>query len=431
MTNHLATGDFNHDGKTDVAIATSYTENSTSINNSKLLLYLQDKDNLKIADNTYDYDGKTYGSVASIVCGDINHDGLDDIVIGVRNEVGIYYQNANGKFSLPVYLYAGTTVDAIKIGDADNDGFNDIVVSCADLGRIVVFFGDVSGKLSNANYYLSKKSGGGDVLQIAKLSSDTQNSVVKMYGQGLIGSVTVYHFNKDRTADPINIINVPTDINPVSFVVGNVNSDNKKENEMVFSMTGKVTVWGGVWNLVNVFSLLTPDCTPGALAVGDMNNDGVQEILMISGDFIKIIDNKVISSYYLNDYSKNNAPDVFSVADLNSDGKLDIVSCSSLLDGGMSVMLNTTATVVDNTLHVGVIDQPMIAVPKVFPNPCVDVLNIDNTKEGEIVTIYDSTSRVIKKVKTTNNRTVVNTRGLLSELYIINVSGKNFKIIKK
>ncbi|HEY5589243.1 MAG TPA: VCBS repeat-containing protein, partial [Candidatus Paceibacterota bacterium] len=188
MTNHLATGDFNHDGKTDVAIATSYTENSTSINNSKLLLYLQDKDNLKIADNTYDYDGKTYGSVASIVCGDINHDGLDDIVIGVRNEVGIYYQNANGKFSLPVYLYAGTTVDAIKIGDADNDGFNDIVVSCADLGRIVVFFGDVSGKLSNANYYLSKKSGGGDVLQIAKLSSDTQNSVVKMYGQGLIGS---------------------------------------------------------------------------------------------------------------------------------------------------------------------------------------------------------------------------------------------------
>ncbi len=421
LANHLTTGDFNNDGKKDVAVATSsYTTDSGLNTNYKVMVYLQDKNNSLILSDSYTYGHATDG-VGAIGAGDVNNDGLCDIVIAVEAEIGIFYQNVNGKFNSPVYTYCGAIPDALKIGDINDDGINDIIITLRRQSNIAAFYGDSMGKLAYPVWYFSGASLYGDI-EIARLGDDNFNSVIKMYGQGGLYSkgrlsFTVYHFNKDRslnTETNLDLISNSVNNMPVSIVMGNVTSD--KRNELIYSVNGMINVWGASPEIS--FDLQTP-YNSGALAAGDLNSDGIDEIVMISNNFVQVIVNKVIYKFSTNSPDIN-SPDGIAITDVNSDGKLDIVSCNG--NTGLTIMLNTTIITGTNQIN----DTEL----NVFPNPCKNIVNINNTNGKDILTIYDSTSRVIKKIKTDYDKTVVSMEGFYPGIYFVNISGKTFKVVK-
>ncbi|MET0554633.1 MAG: FG-GAP-like repeat-containing protein [Vicinamibacteria bacterium] len=109
------------------------------------------------------------GSVSS--AGDVNGDGLDDILVGARgNDAGGIQAGRAYLFLGPVTERLAAGADAVitglpfeeigrivaRAGDLDNDGFDDIIVGSdiagpARQGRLYIFKGPVSGPLSVAN----------------------------------------------------------------------------------------------------------------------------------------------------------------------------------------------------------------------------------------------------------------------------------------
>jgi hypothetical protein len=158
----IATGDFNHDGKLDVAL-TNYVGSTVEI------LF-------------GDGDGMFQPAVATaglqypqaIVPGDFNKDGKTDLAVASGangGEVGIFLNNGNGTFSGPnIFAYipagygGGTSPSNIKTADVNGDGVPDLLVTLnathvnatcgyfpdcleANLG-LVVMLGDGNGGLA-------------------------------------------------------------------------------------------------------------------------------------------------------------------------------------------------------------------------------------------------------------------------------------------
>jgi hypothetical protein len=106
------------------------------------------------------FDNQSYsinvGSQAKdFAVGDLNHDGLSDVAVIKKqpSEICIYNRSSNGALSnIPWKLSKADIVDmrSIAIGDMNNDGMNDIVVSYNDtggVGHIAIFYQSASSPL--------------------------------------------------------------------------------------------------------------------------------------------------------------------------------------------------------------------------------------------------------------------------------------------
>ena len=127
----------NGDGKPDVALITYFrTFNSQS---SELYILQGKGDGTLQLVNQY----AVPGQASSLVTGDFDGDGRQDIAVG--NSVGnfgstgvaIYYGQGNGSFK-PVYPFAAP-VAVLVAGDFNGDGRADLIA--ADGGKMDVFFG--------------------------------------------------------------------------------------------------------------------------------------------------------------------------------------------------------------------------------------------------------------------------------------------------
>ncbi|CAF1144312.1 unnamed protein product [Rotaria sordida] len=194
----LTTGDFDNNSQLDI-IVTNEQSNDISI-------FLA-------------YDRELYGSITSysmgfgsqphsIAIGDLNNDGLSDIVVanyGTDN-VGILLGHNHGVFdTIPTYsIGVGSSPYSVSIADFNNDNQLDIVVSNSESDNIVILLGDGNGMfVIRATYSTGTRSQPSTVavgdfdnnkkLDIAIANSGT-NSILLFYGygNGLFGNQTSY-----------------------------------------------------------------------------------------------------------------------------------------------------------------------------------------------------------------------------------------------
>ena len=148
----IVTGDFNHDGKTDVAFATSSgfspeQQNCAPQGCVSVLLGKGDATFASVACQppltatscpvNYPTGGEPYFGTGSLAEGDLNRDGNTDLVvanvIGTGNCnlgcVSILYGNSNGTFQAPIEINTGTSPEAVVVGDFNGDGRPDIAVA--------------------------------------------------------------------------------------------------------------------------------------------------------------------------------------------------------------------------------------------------------------------------------------------------------------
>jgi FG-GAP-like repeat len=115
----MVAGDFNGDGKLDIAYYGAPAELTVVFN--------QGKGNFGDAKriNT----GEAVESGAGLTVGDLNRDGLDDIALLAANEVVIVHQRKEGGLGEPEHLpHAATNARMIKAVDFDGDGGDDLIV---------------------------------------------------------------------------------------------------------------------------------------------------------------------------------------------------------------------------------------------------------------------------------------------------------------
>jgi hypothetical protein len=133
----VVVGDFNNDGRLDVAVANNH-DNTVSV-------YLGNGDGTFGTANTYAVGNRPLGLAA----GDFNHDGKLDLVVANNSDatVGVLIGNGDGTFQNEVTYAAGNGPYAISAGDFDRDGFLDVVVTNGSDNTVSILLGNGDGTL--------------------------------------------------------------------------------------------------------------------------------------------------------------------------------------------------------------------------------------------------------------------------------------------
>ncbi len=330
--NDGALGDFNGDGKPDLAVA-----NNSSSNISVLL---GNGDGTFGVKTDYDVGQHAYGVAVT----DLNSDGKLDIVaqtaIGFSEGVSVLLGNGNGTFQTRVdYLFSGLAQPkSILASDFNNDTKPDIVVINGSGASVLLGNGD--GTLKPPVNYGSTDFA--TSVAVGDFNADSKvDLAVSSYGFSIngVGVVSIMLGKGDGTFFPA--VEYSTGLSPFSIVKGDFNGDSKLD-----LVTANLTV-----DSVSIL-LGNGDGTFGAhvnypaggfpyeLSTGDFNGDGKLDLVSAgNGSGLSILKGNGDGSFQksVNFLGGGNFATVF---DLNGDSKPDIISTHNATS--IAVFLNQT-----------------------------------------------------------------------------------------
>ena len=331
-----AVGDFNQDGRADVAVA---TDNGVSV--------------LLAGKNGILKSPVTYGTNASYVAvGDLNRDGKPDLITLTGNSIGIMLGKGNGQFH-PQATYAANA-SSLALGDFNGDGNLDVAVTSAS--GITVYLGNGNGTLGQS--FTSSANGAQGPMAVGDFNGDKKLDLAV-----LNGSVTVLLGNGDGTfGAPVTYF---TDLSFGSLVSADLNADGKPDLVLAANY-GAQLLYVALGNGDGTFQ--TPVSYPSggltnSLAVADFNGDGKLDVAaanpipygmggIFGGNVAVFLGNGDGTLQVGGDYIAGTWPYWVGAADLNGDGAPDLVSLSNAeytAPLSLTVFLNLSGTALSIT----------------------------------------------------------------------------------
>jgi hypothetical protein len=185
LSDYLAVGDLNHDGLDDVVTLDSF--------DATISVYLQNNNNALANRVTY----ATNSLPEAIAVGDINNDGRDDIAITNYSTTGIFTQKNDGTLNtLIAYPAPDAENNDVAIGDVNNDGLNDVVsMKGGGTTETLLIYLQNNSHLLNPYYSISNCSYdcGGRGIEIGDVTNDGRADIVMSFcGNGSSAKIAVF-----------------------------------------------------------------------------------------------------------------------------------------------------------------------------------------------------------------------------------------------
>ncbi|WP_170139472.1 FG-GAP-like repeat-containing protein [Larkinella arboricola] len=327
----LASADLNGDGKPDLATA-NITANSVSVQ------FGTDNGNFGPA-TTY-----PVASVPNTVAaGDLNGDGKPDLVLTseTTNAVSILLNSGQGTFPSATTLAVGVIPSSLAIGDITGDGKADVAVTSFSDSLLTIYPGTGSGTFGTSltltvgqqpqSVDLGDFNGDG-LLDIAVANANSfsfsgQVSVILSTGNGTF-------------AKPVSYETGPAS---VALISSDLNGDGKPDLAVV-NLLGTVSILLNTGN--GSFAParnIDVNSRPFALAAGDLNGDGLMDLAVTNqfGNAVSVLQNTGAGTFAPPvDFATGESPTAVVIQDVNKDGRADIIVSNSGSDN-LTLLLNT------------------------------------------------------------------------------------------
>jgi len=375
-TSIVGVGDFNGDGKPDLL----------GVNGFNLLVFLGNED------GTFQSPKTSYvaASYASLFVGDVNGDGKSD-VLGFNANAGFTVFLGKGEGTLTIgQSYAVSTAQVMVTGDFNGDHKLDVALGTGTTnGSIAVLLGNGDGTFKNP--VTSPAVPGPGLMAVGDVNGDGKLDLIvgTAYPLGFGGfqNAATLLGNGDGTFQASSQIAAPQPpsglgLHGLQFVLADVNGDGRLDLVVLSLASGFVQILlgngdgisfspagsyyllneGGCTIVADFNNDHKPDiaCTPymllgngdgtfrapqnleaGRVALGDFNGDGIADLAtVVSGPGFVNLDIYLGSGSGVlsltNSYNFLQVGDAILAADVNGDGKLDLVTWGN---GGVAVVL--------------------------------------------------------------------------------------------
>ncbi len=311
----VAVGDFNGDGKPDLVVANSGSNNVSIL--------------LGNGDGTFQYQVTyTTGTTPySVAVGDFNGDTHLDLAVAndASNSVSILLGNGDGTFQNAVNYSVGSNPHSVAVGDFNRDGKLDVVTANYSSGNVSVLLGNGNGTLQTMVNYAA----GTDPrsVTVADFNGDGAPDVAVANG----GSSNVSVLLNNGSGVLQAAVNYGAGPAPTSVAAGDFNNDGRPDLAVTNSSGVDVLLNTGIGTFGTAVSYAA-GTGPSSVVVSDFNNDHNQDLLVgnTTSNNISILTGNGDGTFNAaNSYLAGSQPASVAAADINGDGNQDAVIVNS------------------------------------------------------------------------------------------------------
>jgi uncharacterized protein (TIGR03437 family) len=327
----LATGDFNGDGRLDIAVA-NFAGGDVSV-------LLGNGDGTFQAAVNY-----TVGqNPAAIAAADFNGDGKTDLAVVNSGDdtLSILFGNGSGAFGAAVAYSAGSVPCSLAPGDFNGDGVIDLAVANCAGSNISIFSGNAGGTFQPAANYpagtvpsfiaVSDFNSDGNADLVVADAGDGAVSVMPGNGSGAFWAAVTY----------------PTGNYPLGLVIADFNGDGKPDIAAAGADSVAILLNSGAGSFAAAVSYTAGE-QPYTAVAGDFNGDGDIDLLFAASasnavTFLSGRGDGTFQTGTAGPWLAGNTPSFLAAADFNSDGLADLAVADD--GGGISILTGVAPAV--------------------------------------------------------------------------------------
>ena len=372
------------------------------------------------------YSTGTGSNPSCVALADVNGDGRTDIISANVNthSVGVLLGQAGG-FAPPIIYPTGPVNNpspyGLALGDVNGDGRLDIVTANTGTSAVAVLTGRAGGSFATATLYPFVLGDSPYAVALGDINGDGRPDIVTA-NYYIHTTVVLLGQANGRFATGVAYSTTPGSY-PRSVALGDVNGDGQLDivtaNTTNTSSGTAGVLLGQAGGFAPARTFPVGGSKPVGIALGDINGDGWLDIVTANidtNDAGVLLGQAGRSFAPARTYSTGagSAPNAVALADMNGDGRLDMVTVNSS-SNTVGVLLNTgTFTPLANA-------YPTAAEVALYPNPAHDAFTVQlpATFRPTSAELLNALGQVVRRPATGTASFGVETSGLPPGVYTL------------